>query len=1506
MRIKNRIISFLAGLFAVFVLLSIVVFNNSGATKAKETCPVSINSPGGIGYHDFGTQYGVEVQLNGEKLYDTDMPSIAQNYADFIAMNGVDGKECLVGYTAETPQYGVNYTNSNNTLVFFFGTETFNLSEPRKFYIRKGFPLQNGAAVQEDWVFTLENGVWSSSAPENSVIFAGKQDGGEGIDVSEENCSVAFRFKSSLGYDASGDITEKVQDFIKVNGTLLSEIQGANVMYDGASDVMVVSVASGAVNGLDVYRTNDVYFSKDMPVSASRVLGRAQYCRYSCLNGAWECHDAGAVTAEAVNDIAGSGQAILEHSSGLYEFDLSFSEGIRDPKGFETFIQNEYMEYLFIDGQNGADFSDAIQIHYNSDNRTMYVYLLTDRINLSPQEDHEVILDAGFPVGKGVVLGENIKFSYSKDSGEWVKSSTVAHARKDFGISVIESKTGILASEEGSAVQILFTQPLGLTDGDVSAEAMNHIRINGYYMSSITGNGGEKCRVTYRAAKNILELFVPNDCAAKVSENKRNVIIFDKTLFEDALELATAVRFDFYDGVWTKGIVSGLEDLSVSVFASEAGSTPLSDFGYYWGLGIKFSTAIRTNPPTVAGLEMFVQKDYLDYISVNGSKLSEISGKVEMHYNVADDLLIIYFPKSAVTGEQITLSLDKDFPISFESNGDVSSKMNKELNFASANNSRFWREIYLYEREFEHNFKTDGTNGWNYGEETVLTPTDAGYALNGLILRGERAGNFEYNVSVKPGAGVLKIIFRTSESGYGGYEAVVDNGSVQLLRRRPFELLASAPQFLAENSFVSTGDVVNVRILTQDYNIYIYVNDSAAPIISVKDLAYVSGFYALDGENCEVLSASAKIDHFYTAQMVAQSMIVPEQPVNGLRIQMPMVPSGFVVKVYSSAMENVDRNGIISLRDSAVSGEITFIVTNRLDGSFALVSKTVTIPACTVDESAPADAAYISEKAQELAAFTADATAQNVSALLKFAENLDRWKFAPEDREEFDKTIGIAISILQKAQEKINGTYLTDQFDFTGALQPADELMRQGLDILSQILNGQMPFKGLFAENGANTVDFALYFEEESETYHLYYIRGTAAYMWAERPTHYFGHAISKDLQDWTVVQPVLETSVDGDDDAHVWAPQVVKINGTYYMFYTAVSSRITQTIKVAQSDDLYNWHRVTSIPALHAPAEWGIWDADKWSDNRDPGVLVDEEAGRIYLYYTTQAKNVGYVLGIMSCDINDLTDWKDEGYQILPQGTATPPESVFPLKKDGKYHIFHTDYALGVAHLISDSPIGPWKRSEGMDGGKATAGAASEIVYNSKTDKWYYAYIQHHAYSSLHFAKFYEMLWMPDDSVVMKEIAEDYDLKMGEPEPGVGIYTFPEDQPGAEGARAFWVQFDEILRDPVGQVSGGYELWIQQYFEEFIEINGILMKDINELSKDQASDYIQINYNISQLRLEVLILKNEFTDTLAFEASSDNVLTFKAGMPIGKGKVLENDVRFEYSALTKQWTRVS
>ena len=1478
---------------ASLLLLCIGSLFTLHSVRAEEQ-PAKVISPNDLGYHDFAASSGVVVQLSGDKLYAADTPSIANLYADYVEVNGTAGALALDGYIAGQNSVGVNYTFEDNTIVFFFKKDIFLSQAKPRVVLKEGFPLPGGSVLEENCTFELDGGVWSVVKTQNSLVAVSRPDGSAGILVQDGTASVWLRFSYALDFAEGENITALAGDALFVNGRALSTIENAQLIWHDSAKAAELSMSAAAAGALNRYFPNDISVSVSFPVSAEDTLGLRMFAQYSNISGSWTCYE-GTAGAVSIDPIGGGG--IVDHGN-LYEISLSFTEQVRTPNGFETFVQAAYLPHMFIDGVCGSTLAqqydtNVIQMHYDANTMKFSVYFRRPEMDFSPDEDHEIVINGSFPVGDKV-FGGSVRFTYSAETCAWQQSPAAALYVPDIGVSLAESDSGIAAGEDGSSVYLTFTAAPGLAEGALAAEETAKIRVNGYPLSEVGS-------ASYRADKNALEISVRSGQAASFSEDKRNMIILGPSFLYGYLGEEDNIRFDYDGEGWSKSILADAGELSVSLTSSEGNESAFSELGYFYGIKLHFSSPVRASVPTVGSFESFVQEDYVDYISIDGVSLADME-KCEMHYNVFDDTLTVYFPRGAVsaTGPH-TVELSAQFPVSFGEDGGAEKVLGTKTRFISVNSMSVWREEFVYEREFAHDFAEDGLQGWNLAEDAKATEGQNGIQLNGYMVRGERTGNFRYEVSLMLGGGTAKIIFRTSPSGYGGYELVLDGDTLTLLRRRPYEQIGLQPQQIAQAVYPLSGDeTVNVAVSAQDYNIYVYINGSASPVLAAFDYAYASGFYALEGDGCTYLSAKAEISHSFTAKNVAASLVVPQQPVNALRLAMPQVPAGFTVFVVSSSMKCVDRNGIVTLTEEGETGTVEFMVVNLLDDSYATVSCEVTIPACTVDPDAEEDAAYIESKQAEFSAIPAEASVESAEALLAFAQGLDRWKFAPENRKEFDKTIAVAVSLLRKSVDKYNGTWISDQYDFTAALQPPADLYLQARDIIAQVLSGTMPFVGMFAEDGANTVDFALYFDEPTETYHLYYIRGVAGYMWAERPTHAFGHAVSKDLVDWTVVQPVLESSVDGADDAQVWAPQVVRIGDKYYMFYTAVSTLVTQTIRVAVSDDLYVWHRVNEIPTLYGPPTWSSWNEEKWSDNRDPGVLVDEESGKIYLYYTVHAANVGYVMGIMSCPIDDLTSWTDEGYQKLPQGTATPPESIFVIKKDGKYHMFQTDYAVGIAHLVADNPIGPWVRNGGLDGGKASDGAASELVYNSVTDKWYYARIYHHAYTSLHFAVFSELIWMPDGSVVLKEIGSDYDVKIGGPVAGEGIYTFPDG--ASAGAKSLWLLFDEPVRNPSpDKIQSGLEAFVQKDYEELILFNGTSVKEINDQSSD--GNYIQIHYNVTQMRLEILILKNNVTDTLAFEADKDNEITLKAGMPVGIDKTLGEDKTFVYSAATKAWS---
>ena len=345
------------------------------------------------------------------------------------------------------------------------------------------------------------------------------------------------------------------------------------------------------------------------------------------------------------------------------------------------------------------------------------------------------------------------------------------------------------------------------------------------------------------------------------------------------------------------------------------------------------------------------------------------------------------------------------------------------------------------------------------------------------------------------------------------------------------------------------------------------------------------------------------------------------------------------------------------------------------------------------------------------------------------------------------KTAGIIEELLNRAEQKIFNLLPAGRFEWSWTgFDPAAGMVDQASGLLKILSKGKDPFEGKFAEPGGYVVDHAL-IKKDGLT-HLFYIRGTAATNWPEYPLFNFGHAVSRDLKNWDIQQPVLQCPATGWDVYQVWAPYILEHNGLYYMFYAGENKNVSQAICLAISSDLYNWKRYEKNPVI-TTGTWGLWDSARWSDCRDPVILQDGE--NYYCYYTAVRKNAENgqsesCLGISSS--TDLLQWKDEGFIRLEQSLTTPPESPYVLKHNGTYYLFYTNYKYGTVYLTSKDPVKGWTELP-VDKMVLMGSISASEIYEDN-GKWYMSYISHQK-NGLHFFEIKELIWGKDGGVSIK-----------------------------------------------------------------------------------------------------------------------------------------------------------
>jgi predicted GH43/DUF377 family glycosyl hydrolase len=214
--------------------------------------------------------------------------------------------------------------------------------------------------------------------------------------------------------------------------------------------------------------------------------------------------------------------------------------------------------------------------------------------------------------------------------------------------------------------------------------------------------------------------------------------------------------------------------------------------------------------------------------------------------------------------------------------------------------------------------------------------------------------------------------------------------------------------------------------------------------------------------------------------------------------------------------------------------------------------------------------------------------------------------------------------------------------------------------------------------------DHSLIFVDD--IYHIFYIVAN------ERN---FGHATSTDLVHWTFHEPVLHKGQPGDwDEKDIWAPCVVPMEGTdgyYLMYYTGVNSSSAQQTGIAYSyGDLNTWNKIDegiTEPFACDPA-WCNWDENSYSHFRDPNFFEDESG-----YYLTQTTRTSddYGAVALTSSSDARFSWNDAGPMYVHENWHLL-ESTFVLKREGTYHLFFTEEAVGgVSHMFSDSLKSGW-----------------------------------------------------------------------------------------------------------------------------------------------------------------------------------------------------------------------
>jgi beta-fructofuranosidase len=209
------------------------------------------------------------------------------------------------------------------------------------------------------------------------------------------------------------------------------------------------------------------------------------------------------------------------------------------------------------------------------------------------------------------------------------------------------------------------------------------------------------------------------------------------------------------------------------------------------------------------------------------------------------------------------------------------------------------------------------------------------------------------------------------------------------------------------------------------------------------------------------------------------------------------------------------------------------------------------------------------------------------------------------------------------------------------------------------------------------------WYVRDGDTYHAFYLCASRGLVEPVRRHRYptVGHAISKDLKNWTVVADAL---APGDSPAFdswtTWTGSIVKDdNGLWWMFYTGSSREddgLIQTIGAATSKDLISWTKLGSKPLVQADGNWyELFDGKSWPDQawRDPWVFRYPGESTWQMLITARSKDgkpeSRGVIGHATSE--DLIDW-------VVQPPLSKPDQGF-----GQNEVFQREIVDGVPILI-------------------------------------------------------------------------------------------------------------------------------------------------------------------------------------------------------------------------------
>lgn len=266
---------------------------------------------------------------------------------------------------------------------------------------------------------------------------------------------------------------------------------------------------------------------------------------------------------------------------------------------------------------------------------------------------------------------------------------------------------------------------------------------------------------------------------------------------------------------------------------------------------------------------------------------------------------------------------------------------------------------------------------------------------------------------------------------------------------------------------------------------------------------------------------------------------------------------------------------------------------------------------------------------------------------------------------------------------------------------------------------------------GEYVTDFCI--TRHQGVFHLFHIRGER-WTW---PVGYheidLGHAISEDLRRWTPQKPVVPVGPPGEwDEAGVWAPDVIEVDGTYYLYYTGADEKRNQKIGLATSTDLMRWRKHPHNPVI-VPGRWSDWERGEGNAGRDGMIFHDRKRACYFMYYTATLADGRPCIALARSA--DLVNWEDLGPTYIEEYSSyNRCESAYLVQHNERYYLFYSakggpqskghspsDFAhFDIVYLVSDDPTTGWTKPKNHELLKGWVCASEHPTFDGTTYMFY------------------------------------------------------------------------------------------------------------------------------------------------------------------------------------------